>query len=213
MIIYNPLDGICLQQSIKSQPKHLFLMTRLAPKVPSMVRRIRKSISSCCNHYDYKVIDAQTHVTGRDYLLKIWKMIAAAPLSVGVLHEDIPDTTKANIFYELGVAQAMGKETLVIKSPRAEMPSDFARSEHISFDENFEKNFHSYLDSIHVQANYYETVADQLDKNPILALDYLKRAYLIKGDISLKKKASIVAQDAGIEGRAGNSIENLATEF
>jgi len=213
MIIYNPLDGHPFTHSIQSQAKHLFLMTRLASHIPLMVKDIRAAVEKCCKKYSYKVIDAQTRVTGRDFLLKIWRLIAASPLSVCVLHEDIPEATRANIFYELGVAQALGKETVIIKSPNANVPSDFVRSEYVTFDKDFSKNFTAYLESIHEQADYYEIVADQLDRNPILALDYIKRAYLIKGNAALKNKANNIIKGAGLEQRAANSVELLAASF
>jgi len=93
------------------------------------------------------------------------------------------------------------------------VPSDFVRSEYIIFDNEFDRNFLSYLDSVFEQADYYELLADQLEKNPVLALDYLKRAYLIKGDDSLKEKAIQVVQSAGLEERAANSIEMQAASF
>jgi len=83
-------------------------MTRLGTPVPPQVAQIRKSIAAGCRQFGYKVVDANTSVTGRDFLLKIWRQIAATPLSVAVVHEDIPKATQANIFYEIGVAQALG---------------------------------------------------------------------------------------------------------
>jgi len=213
MIIYNPLDGLPLPANVQSQVKHCFLMTRLGNPVPPMVKDIRRAVNECCDLYDYSVIDARARVTGRDFLLKIWKLIASAPLSVGILHEDIPESTQANIFYEIGVAQALGKETVIIKSPRSKMPSDFVRSEYIEFDENFKEQFEAFLSSIFEQADYYELLADQLEKNPILALDYLRRAYLIKGDKTLINKATRIVDGAGLEERAANSVELLAASF
>ncbi|MAT94978.1 MAG: hypothetical protein CME59_20605 [Halioglobus sp.] len=166
-----------------------------------------------CKKQDYRVIDAGSKVTGRDFLLKIWRLIAATPLSIGVCHEDIPSTTQANIYYEIGVAQALGKETLLIKSPAAKVPSDFIRTEYVEFDKNFSSNFASFLKSLSEQADHYETVADQLDRNPILAIDYLKRAFLISGDKRLRKKAQEIAHAAGLENRAKNSVELLAATF
>lgn len=213
MIIYNPLDGLPISYSIKSQPKHCFLMTRLGNPVPPMVTEMRVAVEECCEQFDYQVIDAQARVTGRDFLLKIWHLIASAPLSVGVLHEDIPQATQANIFYEIGVAQALGKETIVIKSPNSSIPSDFVRNEYIPFDEAFSVKFTAYLETIHEVADYYETLADQLDRNPVLALDYLKRAFLIKGDDRLKEKANSVIEGAGLSERAANSVELIAAAF
>ena len=129
------------------------------------------------------------------------------------MHEDIPQSTLANIFYELGVAQALGKETVIVKSPAAKIPSDFSRSEYVVFDNQFSANFTAYLESIHEQASYYELLADQLERNPILALDYLKRAFLINGDDQLRDKANSIVDEAGLEERAANSVELIAAAF
>ena len=109
-------------------------MTRLGKAIPQGVSDIRDGVNAVCAKFDYSVIDASARVTGRDFLLKIWRQIASAPLAVGVAHEDIPASSQANIYYELGVAQALGKETVVIKSPNVKVPSDFIRSEYIEFD-------------------------------------------------------------------------------
>lgn len=102
----------------------------------------------------------------------------------------------------------------MIKSSRLkELPSDFVRSEYIEFNQEFDDRFENYIDSVVEQAEHYEFVADQLDRNPILAIDYLKRAYLITGEENLRKKAQDLLNVAGIENRAKNSIEVLAAAF
>lgn len=213
MIIYSPLDGDAITNSAPSNPRHCFLMTRLGKSIPPGVKEIRDAATAVCKKFDYSVIDASNRVTGRDFLLKIWRQIASVPLAVGVVHEAIPATSQANIYYELGVAQALGKETVIIKSANADVPSDFIRSEYIVFDENFDANFANYFESTIEQAEHYETVADQLDRNPILAIDYLKRAFLITGDKRLRAKAKAVVAKAGLEQRAANSVELLTATF
>lgn len=152
-------------------------------------------------------------MTGRDFLLKIWKLIASSPLSIGICHEEIPELTQANIYYEIGVAQALGKETLIVKSPDVRLPSDFSRTEHVEFNDGFRDNFTAYLNSLPEQADHYELVADQLDRNPILAIDYLKRAFLISGEDRLREKARRHLDAAGLGDRARNSVELLAATF
>lgn len=213
MIVYNPTEGTPFSGPIPSCPRHCFLMTRLGNPVPPMVNDVRDGVTRCCSDYDYDVIDASTRVTGRDFLVKIWKMIASAPLAVGVIHEDIPAKTQANIYYELGIAQALGKETVIVKSPDVKVPSDFIRTEYIQFGNDFEKRFKAYLLSIFEQADYYETLGDQLDRDPILAIDYYKRAYLINGDSTLKQKVLHLLKTAGLEKRATNSVEHIAASF
>ena len=120
-------------------------MTRLGKPRPKEIDEMRKAVTTCCKNYGFGIVDANTQVTGRDFLVKIWKLIAATPVSIGIYHEDVPLQTQANIFYELGVAQALGKETIIIKSDGAKIPTDFARSEYITFDSRFRSQFNKYL--------------------------------------------------------------------
>lgn len=213
MIIYSPVDGDAIASSVRSNPRICFLMTRLGKPRLAAVEKIDQAVKRRCKAAGFSVIDANSRVSGRDFLLKIWRLIASTPLSVGIVHEDIPATTQANIFYELGVAQAMGKETVIVKSPAADIPSDFIRTEYIEYNSVFERNFDNYLQGLSEQADHYELIADQLDRNPILAIDYLKRAYLINGDNRLRQKANAVLEEADVENRARNSVEILAATF
>lgn len=188
-------------------------MTRLGQPIPEPINQIRQIVTEICEQFEYSVIDASSRVTGRDFLLKIWRLIASAPLSIGICHEEIPESTQANIYYEIGVAQALGKETLLIKSPRVSIPSDFVRTEYVEFDDQFHDKFGAFIRTLSEQADHYETVADQLERNPILAIDYLKRAFLISGDERLRQKAQELLNEASLEDRAKNSVELLAAAF
>ena len=213
MIIYNPTDGDAITSTIKSKPRHCFLMTRLGKPIPKEITKIGNIITEVCESAGFTVIDATTKITGRDFLLKIWKQIAATPLAVGVCHEKIPQKTQSNIYYELGIAQAMGKETIIIKSPNIEIPSDLIRTEYVEFNSRFRKSFSKYLSQLDDQADHYELMADQLESNPVLSIDYLKRAFLISGDTRLREKARTLLHESGLEDRARNSVEQLAASF
>lgn len=213
MIIYSPSDGDAITSSIKSKPRHCFLMTRLGKPIPKEIAEIRRAISSTCKSCSFKVIDASAQNNGRDFLLKIWKQIASTPLVVGVVHEKIPPATQSNIYYELGIAQALGKETIIVKSTNITIPSDFVRTEYIEFDSKFTRNFSKYLKGLKEQADHYELMADQLESNPILSIDYLKRAFLITGETRLRKKAKKLLNEAGLDNRAKNSVELIAASF
>lgn len=141
MIVYSPLDGDPIRGAIKSKPRHCFLMTQLGNTIPPEAKIIRDTISKLCSSKKYKIIDASTEVTSHDFLFKIWKLLAASPLSIGVYHEEFSPQTQMNIFYELGAAQAMGKETVIVKSNNARIPSDLIRTEYLQFDKEFEKKF------------------------------------------------------------------------
>jgi len=100
-----------------------------------------------------------------------------------------------------------------VKIDRAIHPRDLVRDEYIEFGKNFNVEFSKFLDHVDEQAEYYETMAEQLENNPLLAIDYLKRAYLITGDAKLKRRAIALLKNAKLESRAKDSVEMLAVKF
>ena len=63
------------------------------------------------------------------------------------------------------------------------------------------------------RAEYYVLAAEQLERNPLLAIDYLRRAFLITRDTDLRARAKQIAAEAGIGDRAKNSVEALLVGF
>ncbi len=113
-------------------------MTQLGDPGQEIVE-IRRRLTAILTPFKLKVIDAESVVTGKDLLFKIWELLIAVPLGIAIVHEEMPAGTLANIFYELGVLQAYGKETLIVKTEKAKVPSDFVRTEHVKFDSAFNK--------------------------------------------------------------------------
>ena len=130
-----------------------------------------------------------------------------------MIHDGISPPTLANIFYELGWMQAYGKETLGIRVGDVTIPSDFVRTEYVPYDNEFERRFGSFLRELEERAAYYTLVSEQVERNPLLAIDYLRRAYLLTGDQTSRDAANEVFASAGFEDRAKNSVEMLLTNF
>lgn len=209
MIYYRPTDGDPHSLPISYRPKTCFLMTQLGLPVPAEVSAIRKSLTSAFERVDFKCIDAETFVTGRDFLLKIWELIVSVPVGVAIIHQDMKPTTIANIFYEMGLMQAYGKETLVVKTKDATVPSDFIRTEHVEYGDGFGKQLNRFIESLSDRSEYYLHVAEQVENNPLLALDFMRRSYLLTGDTSLRTKAHDLFDSAGVRSRAKSSVEML----
>jgi len=188
-------------------------MTQLGEPVPEQVISIKCDLNNILKSQDIKLIDANSDVTGKDFLSKIWSMIVAVPLAVAVVHKDMPVSTLHNVFYEIGVAQALGKETIVIKAKDAEVPSDFVRTEYIEYDEAFQMKMNKFLKSFFERAAYYEDMASLMEQNPLLAIDYLRRAYLITGHKECRKRAANILGSLTLEGRARDSVEMMLAEF
>lgn len=213
MILYRLTDGDAHSGKITYHPRTCFLMTQLGMPVPSEVNDIRRDLKQVLEDHDFKLIDANSAITGRDFLLKIWDMIVTVPLAVAVVHEEMPMKTLHNVFYEIGVAQAVGKETIIIKSKGAEVPSDFVRTEYIEYDRDFAEKAGKYFEALFARVEYYEFMAELLQQNPLLAIDYLRRAFLISGRTEFSEQAQQVLNTLNLEGRARNSVEMLLADF
>lgn len=61
--------------------------------------------------------------------------------------------------------------------------------------------------------DYFETMSDEFENNPLLSIDYLRRSYLISGKEELRIKSQEIIKQANISGRAKNSVEMLLANF
>ena len=188
-------------------------MTRLGEPVPEVISEIRQQLSEKLKSLSIKEVDASSIVTGRDFLMKIWYQILSVPIGIGIVDESMSAQTMSNIFYEVGVLQAYGKETLIIKTSKAKIPSDFIRTEYISYDANFQSRLDKYFETFFALEEYFLTMANQLEKNPLLSIDYLRRAYLISGDEAHKNRIKKFSDALDLAARAKNSVENLVTRI
>lgn len=213
MILYGLVDGDPYTRKVRYQARTCFLMTQLGEPIPEEVDTIRRDLRHILEAHDIKLIDANSDITGKDFLSKVWSMIVAVPLAVAIVHKEMRVNTLHNVFYEIGVAQALGKETIVVKARDAEVPSDFVRTEYIEYDETFQIKMNKFLKSFFDRADYYEDVASLLEQNPLLAIDYLRRAYLISGRKDCRKQARNILESLTLEGRARDSVEMMLAEF
>lgn len=213
MIFYRPTDGEVQTRKVDYRPKTCFIMTQLGNPIPENIQQIRESLTKIFEHHQINVLDANSVVTGRDFLIKIWQILLSVPLGIVIIDNQMSSQTFANIFYEVGLMQAYGKETLIVKTKGTNIPSDFVRTEYIEFNADFDDRLNMFVESFLELAEHYEMMAEQMENNPLLAIDYLRRAYLISGEENLREKVQQIVQEAGLEGRAKNSVEMLLANF
>ena len=213
MIYYRPTDGDAHTAPLRFRPRTCFLMTQLGQPVPAEVTEIRAALAQALDVEGYGLIDADSVITGRDFLLKIWEIMIAVPLGIAIIHQDMRRGALTNVFYELGMMQAYGKETLVVKTRRVRVPSDLVRTEYIEYGSDFPARIHRYLSSLSDRAKYYADVAEQLEKNPLMAIDHLRRAYLLTGSARLHERAKEIFEGAGLKSRAKTSVEKRLIDF
>lgn len=189
-------------------------MAAMGQPIPAEVLKANRRVTAAVRRAGFKTVDAASVTTGKDYLLKIWALAVSCPIGVAIVHKGIRPETMANVFYELGWMQAYGRETVVIKIGNVKLPSDLVRTEYINMDDHFSRSIGDFFISLQKRATYYQILADQLEANPLLAIDYLRRAYLLTGDHALRRRTKqIFAAEPGLAGRALNSVERLMATF
>ena len=188
MINYNLIDGEVYSKKIKYRPKTCFIMTKLGDPIPKKICNMRRTVEKYLKDHKFEIIDASSEVTGRDFLFKISELILSVPLGIALISEELNLTTIANIFYEIGLLQALGKETLIIKTEESNVPSDLVRTEHIEYDRKFKNKINKYIKTYIELAGHYELLGCELIKNPITSIDYLKRSHLMTGKSNARNK-------------------------
>jgi hypothetical protein len=213
VIYYRPLDGEVVGSPVKWRPRTAFVMQALGKPIPPEVVRVRKAVNAALTRAKFKCIDAKGSVTGRDLLLKVWEFTVSCPLGIAIIHEGVSPATLANIYYELGLMQAYGRETVVVKVGSPSPPSDFVRTEYIEAGKGLPRSLKAFLASVRQQADHYEFLAQQLANNPLLAIDYLRRSYLLTERRKLRVRAKEIFRSSGLESRAPISVERLLARF
>lgn len=195
MIAYSPLDGDVRQKAISYRPRTCFVMTQLGEPLPERLADLRAEVTRSIKAANLFEFDASDQVTGRDFLLKIWEIILSVPVGIAIVTEELPPSTLANIFYELGLMHALGKETLVVKTPEARVPSDFVRTEYVVSGDRLAARLAKFFAALVERSAYYALMAETVAENPLLAVDYYRRSYLISGDAGTQDRAREIVED------------------
>jgi hypothetical protein len=213
MILYDPTNGDVVTTPTECRPRTCFFMSKVGEDAPPIVSEVRSRLSALLAETEYSLIDATQITTGKDYLRKIWDLIVSVPMGMAFIYRKMPSSTLANVFYEIGMMQALGKDTLVIRESRATIPSDLVRTEYVPYDGRFEDRIRAFLGTCLSSAEYLATVAEQMERNPLLAIDYYWRAFLLTGHEEYCLRTDELLKSGEIGRRAKNSVEYLAAGF
>lgn len=209
MIFYRPTNREVHTDPVKYKPRTCFIMTQLGGKLPEQLIEIRDELSNHLNKYSIAEVDASSFVTGGDFMIKIWDIILSVPFGIAIVTEGMKESTLSNIFYEIGLLNSLGKESIIIKSKGYKIPSDFIRTEYIEFNSQFSKNIDKFLDNVFELADHYDLMSELLEKNPVLSIDYLRRAYLITNDSDYKEKAKSIYKDNSFDSQSNFFVKNF----
>ncbi len=129
---------------------------------PAIDLAMARTVEDVLKKRGFQTKDADASTGGKDFLKRILELIRATGFTVAIFSDKTRPTALANIMLELGFAAMCGKPLLIVKSAKAKAPSDFSRTDWISYDGTDESGFRSKLnqglDAIESLIEYEETL-------------------------------------------------------
>ncbi len=129
---------------------------------PAIDLAMARTVEDVLKKRGFQTKDADASTGGKDFLERILELIRATGFTVAIFSDKTRPTALANIMLELGFAAMCGKPLLIVKSAKAKAPSDFSRTDWISYDGTDESGFRSKLnqglDAIESLIEYEETL-------------------------------------------------------
>jgi hypothetical protein len=162
-LLFSPLSEGILEGPFKPFPRSAFIMLHSSRNVSKAEEQMDQVVSNCLARLDHPVRKASRQSGTKDYLEKIIQLIRGCGFGVAIFSELTPAATLANIFFEIGLCGVLGKPVILIKSEKAKPPSDFVRTEWITFYDDstrLRRDLEKYIKSIRELSSYYEDLGD-----------------------------------------------------
>ena len=195
-LIFSPLTEDALEGPYQPLPKGVFLMLQLGEGVSKLESEMDKAVNSVLVRKKFNPIRATSERGQKDYLVKIIQMIRGCGFGTAVFSEYTPAPTLANIFFEIALCNLLGKPVIIVKSEDAKSPSDFVRTEWVSYVSNkkgqLRRDYSESVSSVLELARYYETLgnlamdAEEIDLE--LAFERYRQSFLIDGCSTVRNK-------------------------
>lgn len=211
-LLFSPVSQDVVEGSFQPRPRHAFLMLHAGERRSRLDVDLESSVCDALGAKDFTPIRA-TDVGGTgDYLDKIIGIIRGCGFGIAIFTEATPPPTLANIFYEVGICQMLGKPVILAKTDAAIAPSDFVRTEWISQGDDAEQFLSSLAQSLVTLGElpgYFEAIAEvAMEAEEIdyeLAFERYRQAVLLGGAPELVERVRVI-YDALRSGSHGDSM-------
>ena len=195
-LIFSPLTEDVLEGPYQPFPKGVFVMLQQGKGISQLEAEMDRVVESVLIQRTFRPIRATSERGQKDYLVKIIQLIRGCGFGTAVFSEYTPASTLANIFFEMALCNLLGKPVIIVKSEEAKSPSDFVRTEWVTYAGNKKKQLRlDYSDSVSSVLNlakYYETLGDLvIDAEDIdleLAFERYRQSFLINGLARVRRK-------------------------
>lgn len=178
-------------------------------------------VCECLAQLKHPIKKAARQSGTKDYLEKIIQIIRGAGFGVAIFSEFTPAATLANIFFEIGLCSVLGKPVILVKSAEAKPPSDFVRTEWITFEDGnankLSRDIKKSIKSVGELAKYYEDLGDLAmeaeDIDLELAFERYRQAILIANKQAVRRKIKNILAALGNKHGSAHPLRASRTRF
>ncbi len=215
-LIFSPLSEDILEGPFKPYPRGAFIMLQDNEGTPEIDRDMDSATIEILKEQSFLPLKATTKRGTKDFLEKIVQLIRGAGFGVAIFSEFTNATSLANIFFEVGLCNMLGKPVIIVKSDKAKPPSDFVRTEWVTYSENRNKlknDLSKSLNDVILLADYFDKLGDisfeAEERDAELAFERYKQAFLISGEDKIKIKITNLL--GSFDDEEGNFTELIAS--
>jgi hypothetical protein len=214
-LLFSPISEALLEGPFRPFPRSAFLMLHSGSKVAPIEREMDSLTVKRLGRLKHPVKKAARQPGTKDYLEKIIQIIRGCGFGVAIFSENTPAPTLANIFFEIGLCGVLGKPVILVKSERAKPPSDFVRTEWITFKngetDKFRKDLDHSIQSVRDLGTYYEELGDLAfeaeDADLELAFERYRQAILIADRQVVRNKVNKILTALDDKAKPAHQLE------
>ena len=190
---------------------------------PDIDRAMTAIVQDVFESRGIQIKDADASTGGKDFLERILGLIRATGFTIAIFSSKTRATAMANIALELGFAAMCGKPLIIVKSEKAKAPSDFTRTDWITYnpaqEARFRTKLHQAADSIESLVEYENTLLNVAlgarCPDCAIAFERANKGFLLSAEERFVIAAgSILARLSEVhEGNAIADIERLRSDI
>ena len=215
MILICPNARNECQKRITSVPKRCFLIISDAENsIKNNVNGtklkdksiLRQKIDDVFLSFGYSVIDAMSVPESGDNYCKICELILSSAFGIAVITKNTPEKSLKNIYLEIGLMKAFGKEVIIITDDRHNLASDLLGKGNLEFVDysDMQNQLKDWLGKFNKESIFFTDIAGSFfnDNDYEQSFEFYKKAIMYGDDtaitnlkenfgISQKKKLSL----------------------
>ena len=189
-LVFSPLSEAVLDSAPKSLfPKHAFVMRQIG-NPPELDKAMAAIVKDVFNARGVQIKDADASTGGKDFLERILGLIRSTGFTIAIFSDKTRATAMANIALELGFAAMCGKPLIIVKSEKAKAPSDFTRTDWITYnpaqEDRFRTKLGQALDSVESLVEYENSLLNVAlgARSPdcAIAFERANKGFLLSGE-------------------------------